>query len=1246
MGRNRWLVVSTSLWGFLILLALSAPVRGNDFCAEAQPIGFGDFSGSTVGAKADGVSNCGSGPDVWFRYTATEDEVIALRFDEGSNASLSISVHTGCSGSALNQIACNYGPLTFDAETGTEYWIRIGGIHAGATGEFELLVRRAGAISGRVTSVEGEPIADLKIRAVPPRTVGITPFAFRLNSFTDAEGRYRLPVPGEGSYTVFTDGDENALYRDEASGDLPCDGSSDCLPPDEAPEIVVADEEEVTGIDFQLDRFGMIRGRVTHEDTGEAMPAALLNAGAEGLSTGFGFTDATGEYTLSGLRAGEYSVWAGAFGFQLELWRGIPCPLPCVVDTGTPVTVDYNQVVEGIDFTLAPQASLRGRVVAADDGEPIPFERVEAIRDGVTVTSTIADSNGNYQLFLEPGTYAVLAGTGDDLLEVLHPNIPCYDGCDFASGSLFEVELRDSVEGVDFAIERRSVIRGQVTDAVTGEPVAFPEITVFAASSGNLRSQVTGLEDGTYRIEQLAPGPYIVRVEHPRFQPQLWPGTPCPNFCDLDSGTPVVIEEAGSAVEGISFMLRKLGTLRGQVVDAATGEGVPRPTIYIDRLFENYRGDEEGHFVIDTVQPGSRTVAFEGKGFFAEVYDDLRCPDVPPSPDCDFDAGAPILVELEDVVDLGTIALDWIGSIEGTVRSTSGTPVRGARIEVYDPQGQRVNDSSFSNEAGDFVLSGLEPGSYHVVANPLGVVYQPQVWPARPCAPGACDPTTGELIRVEFGQRTRGIDFTVARLPSIEGTVVDSVFGAPIGTRIAGFLLPITVSIWQPEGVQSASVDREGRYQFFGLEPGNYVLFTDAFPWGFIDRFHDGGLCAGLCEPTSGPLLTVGLDDQLEVDFVLDPQQGVSGRVLQEGTGAPIGEMEIDVWDASGERFTTLQTDRLGRFLMPLRLGEYYLSTHNRNNLFQGLDEVYPDAPCIPQNPSPVRADFCDPFDGERIRVEGNTLVRDLDFHLEGTLCESGPEAQCLEQDRFRVSVTTVRPDGQPIQAQSFPLTDDTAGFTFFDPENLEVVVKVVNTCGSAFDSFWVFAAGLTGLETRVEVLDTWSRERREYTSEAGTPFALVRDTRAFETCDVGSEAGLSTPTPGSSVNHSPAAVDTGCADGDDTLCLAESRFRLEVEWRTEAGEEGRGQAVPLGGDSGYFWFFGPQNVEIIAKVIDACTLEPFNSFWFFAAGLTDVETRLVVTDTVSGEQTIYTNRLGDPFEPILDLRAFETCSF
>ena len=114
------------------------------------------------------------------------------------------------------------------------------------------------------------------------------------------------------------------------------------------------------------------------------------------------------------------------------------------------------------------------------------------------------------------------------------------------------------------------------------------------------------------------------------------------------------------------------------------------------------------------------------------------------------------------------------------------------------------------------------------------------------------------------------------------------------------------------------------------------------------------------------------------------------------------------------------------------------------------------------------------------------------------------------------------------------------------------------------------------------------------------------------------------------------------CVAGQSTLCLNGGRFRVTSSFRTSGGDAGLGQADPLTDDSGTFWFFEESNVEVLIKVLDAC--QPFERYWVFAAGLTDVEVTITVTDTQTGATRTYANPQSTPFRPVTDTTAFEGC--
>ncbi len=119
--------------------------------------------------------------------------------------------------------------------------------------------------------------------------------------------------------------------------------------------------------------------------------------------------------------------------------------------------------------------------------------------------------------------------------------------------------------------------------------------------------------------------------------------------------------------------------------------------------------------------------------------------------------------------------------------------------------------------------------------------------------------------------------------------------------------------------------------------------------------------------------------------------------------------------------------------------------------------------------------------------------------------------------------------------------------------------------------------------------------------------------------------------------------VPAVCTPGERNLCLNHRRFAVQAQWRTPAAGADTCHAVPLTDDSGTCWFFGPTNVELLVKVLDACA-PPFERYWVFAAGLTNIETSITVADTVSGQIRRYDRPAGVPFAPLQDTQAFATC--
>lgn len=116
-----------------------------------------------------------------------------------------------------------------------------------------------------------------------------------------------------------------------------------------------------------------------------------------------------------------------------------------------------------------------------------------------------------------------------------------------------------------------------------------------------------------------------------------------------------------------------------------------------------------------------------------------------------------------------------------------------------------------------------------------------------------------------------------------------------------------------------------------------------------------------------------------------------------------------------------------------------------------------------------------------------------------------------------------------------------------------------------------------------------------------------------------------------------------GSAQAATDLHLLGDRFRVSADWRTADGVSGTATAVPLTGETGLFWFFSPGNVELVVKVLDAC-VPPFERFWVYASGLTDVEVDLTVEDTWTGQSKTYLRPRGSLFAPLADTGTFNGC--
>ncbi|MXX74100.1 MAG: hypothetical protein F4Y77_01685 [Holophagales bacterium] len=275
--------------------------------------------------------------------------------------------------------------------------------------------------------------------------------------------------------------------------------------------------------------------------------------------------------------------------------------------------------------------------------------------------------------------------------------------------------------------------------------------------------------------------------------------------------------------------------------------------------------------------------------------------------------------------------------------------------------------------------------------------------------------------------------------------------------------------------------------------------------------------------------------------------------------------------------------------------------------------------------------------------------------------CRQGADYLCLRDGRFEVRTHWSRPDVVEEfgagTAVPVGISDESGLFWFFESENIELVVKVLD--GRAINgSYWVFFGALSDVEYWLTVRDVETDERRTYHNPP-KEVCGQKDLLAFSDMTGGTVlSGAADSTAGRPgfdlLRMNVASLDVSgvdlasdgsghCEAGDERLCLLDDRFSVEVEFtdpNVDVDTPRAANVIPslTTGKTGFFWFFSPSNVELAVKMLDGRGVN--GRFWFLYGGLSDVEYTIAVTDTVAGGTATYRNEAGSICGEI-DIEAF-----
>jgi hypothetical protein len=733
---------------------------------------------------------------------------------------------------------------------------------------------------------------------------------------------------------------------------------------------------------------GAIRGTVTDTQAGAPVSTWVEVYNNDGFGVGYDNTDGSGSYTLGYLASGNYYVATDGSGDTIdELFDDHFCPggpgYGCDVTTGDGVSVTNGSLTDGIDFVLDRQGVIIGDVRDQTTAIGVPDVQVR-LHDhtGSYLLGSYTDGSGAYRLEGIPaGEYYIWASTSTHLSE-LYDDILCVGGppvgCAFADGTTVTAQLNGTTSGIDFDLQEMGGVAGTVTDRVTGLPIEYADLDVYADNGDWVKDGESGA-DGTYEIGGLPDGVYHVTARRwNSYVDQLYDGLDCPaDGCEVLTGTPVTV--AGQATTaGVDFGLIQKGMVSGRVQDETTGMGILGVEV---RVYDDTgssigydQTDYTGAYEVDEAHAGTYFVATVGDQYFNELYDDLPCP-----VGCDPTSGTPVAISHAVTTTGIDFAIVAKVKITGTVTAeVSGDPVA-MRIRLYDLAGDFIG--SETSQGGAYEFNGLDDGQYFVLADRYSLPYLEELYDDIPCwrgPPDGCVVTDGTPVAAAAATVTTGIDFSLLESGSIEGVVTELQSGAPVADGHVQVREVSGAGAWYAWN----SLDSDGTYRSAGLSPGDYVVVVDA-------EFHRDEVWDDLpcqaeypegCDLSGGTPIAVSIGSEIQdIDFSIDRLGMVGGTVRSAATGAALPSMSVTIFDGDGEPVNGGWTDHLGTYranrLWP---GTYFAATDTRainfvDQLFEGLD--------CPWGPP----DGCDATTGTPLAVGFNTSTRWVDFNLEST---------------------------------------------------------------------------------------------------------------------------------------------------------------------------------------------------------------------------------------------------------------------
>ncbi len=142
--------------------------------------------------------------------------------------------------------------------------------------------------------------------------------------------------------------------------------------------------------------------------------------------------------------------------------------------------------------------------------------------------------------------------------------------------------------------------------------------------------------------------------------------------------------------------------------------------------------------------------------------------------------------------------------------------------------------------------------------------------------------------------------------------------------------------------------------------------------------------------------------------------------------------------------------------------------------------------------------------ESEALATEPEAETEDVvSLNAEDDGCVETDTVMCLQDGRYAVTIEWETLSGESGSARvARPRTSDSGLFYFFNYNNWEVLLKVLDGC-AVNQHHWVYAASATDLGINMVVRDTVTNQEKVYFKEAGTPAPATTDSGAFpDSCE------------------------------------------------------------------------------------------------------------------------------------------------